>query len=195
MAADFMVHPVRFLNSVFLIGMMMACRLAPAELVMNRTDDRLKVVGDVVFANELPFTGKLYTLYPGLGDTAEIAFYRHGIEHGVLMRFYPGGVVKDQRAFENGRKVGTFTSWWVNGKKKLEYLFENDEYQGRCREWNAEGLLIKEMNYERGHEQGPQKMFYDNGKIRANYVVINGRRYGLLGTKNCVNTSDSVFKN
>lgn len=54
---------------------------------------------------------------------------------------------------------------------------------------------MKEMNYKKGFEEGSQKMFYDNGKVKVNYIMINGRRYGLLGTKNCVNVSDSVFKN
>ena len=49
------------------------------------------------------------------------------------------------------------------------------------------------MNYVKGHEEGSQKMYYDNGKIRSNYTIIAGRRYGLLGTKNCVNVADSVF--
>ena len=37
------------------------------------------------------------------------------------------------------------------------------------------------------------KYFYNNGKVRSNYLVINGKRYGLLGTKNCVNVKDSIF--
>lgn len=86
-------------------------------------------------------------------------------------------------------------AWWENGNKKISYLFDNDEYNGICREWNAEGKLIREMSYKKGYEDGPQKMFYDNGKIRSNYVIIKGRRYGLLGTKNCINISDNVFKN
>jgi hypothetical protein len=30
-------------------------------------------------------------------------------------------------------------------------------------------------------------MWWENGLIRANYVVKNGRRYGLIGLKLCVN--------
>jgi antitoxin component YwqK of YwqJK toxin-antitoxin module len=50
------------------------------------------------------------------------------------------------------------------------------------------------MNYVMGHESGAQQQFYTDGKIKANYTIIDGRRYGLLGTKNCVNVSDSIFK-
>jgi antitoxin component YwqK of YwqJK toxin-antitoxin module len=48
-------------------------------------------------------------------------------------------------------------------------------------------------HFKDGQEEGSQKLWYDNGKIRANYVIIKGKRYGLLGTKNCKNVSDSIF--
>ena len=73
------------------------------------------------------------------------------------------------------------------------YVFVNDEYEGTCREWSSDGLLVKEMNYLKGHEEGSQRWWYDNGKIKANYIIKQGRRYGLLGTKNCMNVSDSIF--
>ena len=47
------------------------------------------------------------------------------------------------------------------------------------------------MNYYNGKEQGSQKVWYNNGKIKSNYVVKDGRRYGLLGTKNCTNVKDT----
>jgi len=50
------------------------------------------------------------------------------------------------------------------------------------------------MNYKNGYEDGRQEQYYDNGKVKANYIMMSGRRYGLLGTKNCVNVTDSVFK-
>jgi antitoxin component YwqK of YwqJK toxin-antitoxin module len=56
-----------------------------------------------------------------------------------------------------------------------------------------DGKLIHLANYKNGQEEGTQKLWYDNGKIRANYVIKNGKRYGLLGTKNCINVSDSIF--
>ena len=66
-------------------------------------------------------------------------------------------------------------------------------YEGERKEWNNEGNLIYLATYKKGQEEGPQKLWYDNGKIRANYIIKNGKRYGLLGTKNCKNVSDSIF--
>lgn len=78
-------------------------------------------------------------------------------------------------------------------EKKIEVTVSNDEYTGDFKEWIASGLLIKHFHYKNGQEDGSQQLFYENGKIKANYVIINGKRYGLLGTKNCKNVSDSIF--
>ena len=98
----------------------------------------------------------------------------------------------EQRYYVQGVKTGTLKRYWSNGKIQAIYFFANGEYQGTCREWNPEGKLVREMNYERGHESGSQKQWYDDGSIRSNYIIRNDRRYGLLGTKNCINVSDSV---
>ena len=42
-----------------------------------------------------------------------------------------------------------------------------------------------------GYEEGSQKAWWQNGVIRANYVVKNGRRYGLIGLKLCMNPEGS----
>jgi antitoxin component YwqK of YwqJK toxin-antitoxin module len=149
----------------------------------------------LAYLANVPFTGTLFRLYSGSTDTAELSGYHNGREQGIWRKFYKNGKPQSIREFDEGNKVGNYIAWWENGRKKLHYSFDKDEYSGLCQEWNSMGQLILEMHYRNGHEEGAQKMFYDNGKVRANYVVLNGRRYGLLGTKNCVNVSDSVFKN
>ncbi len=37
-----------------------------------------------------------------------------------------------------------------------------------------------------GHEDSARKVSHDDGTIRSNYVVRNGRRYGTPGPKGCV---------
>jgi antitoxin component YwqK of YwqJK toxin-antitoxin module len=100
----------------------------------------------------------------------------------------------ERRFYEQGKKTGIFDGWWPNGHKRLTYHFQNGEYEGNCRDWTDRGVLINDMNYHEGHETGEQRQFYEDGKIKSNYVIKDGRRYGLLGTKNCVNVSDSVFR-
>ena len=133
-------------------------------------------------------------MFAATSDTAEIKNYIAGKENGTWKKFYPNHEIKEVREFNNGKKVGKMIGFWENKKSMLEYNFSDDEFNGTCKEWNYSGQLIREMNYVNGHEEGTQKMFYDNGKIRSNYIMKDGKRFGLLGTKNCVNVSDSIFK-
>lgn len=161
----------------------------------NEENLHLQNIAGVAMENDQPFTGVVYSLLPNRKDTSIVMCFVDGKEDGEWRKYFSNGQLMERRHFADGKKVGTYAAWWPNGTQRLLYHFENGEYEGACKDWNEEGLLIAEMNYKAGHEEGPQKQFYNNGKVRANYIIKDGRRYGLLGTKNCVNVSDSIFKN
>jgi len=151
--------------------------------------------GLLVDRSNIPFTGMIYVLADNKKDTTEIVGFNQGREHGLWKKFYPGGKLAEQRFFNNGKKEGIYKAWWPNGVVKLIYRFKNGEYEGNCRAWAANGLLVEDMNYKSGYEAGRQVQYYTDGRIKANYIMTDGRRYGLLGTKNCTNVADSVFNN
>ena len=130
--------------------------------------------------------------YPGTSDTAAVSYYSNGKEHGRWVRYHPNGKLMEERFFDHGKKTRIMKGWWANGQLQSLYHFYNDEYEGECSDWNEMGVLIRRMHYNRGHEEGLQQQWYDDGSVRSNYVIVKGRRYGLLGTKNCVNVSDSL---
>jgi antitoxin component YwqK of YwqJK toxin-antitoxin module len=193
-----MAHQARLLSKLFLLILCFsACNTAvsPSEpLLITSINGRFENKNGVLYLENALYSGTVFMLHPRSMDTAELRSYLQGKEHGTWKKFYEKGLLHEQREFSEGKKVGNYKAWWPNGKLQLHYVFEDDEYNGTCREWNQQGLLVKEMNYRSGHEEGSQKLFYDNGKVRANYTMTNGRRFGLLGTKNCVNVSDSIFK-
>nr|WP_294893977.1 toxin-antitoxin system YwqK family antitoxin [uncultured Pedobacter sp.] len=164
------------------------------KLSLNADSNNFQNRNGIIFLENTPYSGLVYTLYANSTDTAEIKSYLNGKEDGEWLKYYEDGKLKEKRFFKNGLKEGPYLAWWQNGKKQLQFNFVNDEYEGVCSQWNKDGRLIQQMTYKKGYEEGPQKMFYDNGKVRSNYIIKNGRRFGLLGTKNCINASDSVFK-
>ncbi|MFM8834658.1 MAG: toxin-antitoxin system YwqK family antitoxin [Cytophagales bacterium] len=195
---------VRFLNSsafisllLFSIGCQKMCEheKTPQSIILLRVNNsNLEMKNGLLLWNKTPFTGTLFSLNESNTDTLSLSRYLKGREHGEWKRFYEGGNLREKRFFVNGSKEGEFITWWPNGKKQLHYHFSKGEYEGACREWNEQGALTKLGNYTQGYEEGTQQLWYDNGKIRANYVIKSGRRFGLLGTKNCINVSDSVFR-
>lgn len=201
-----MVHQARLLSKIFIGScfILIGCKnpeneqpiheVTNSSLLVNQLDSSFVNLNGIIHWKNKPFTGRVYSLYPSTTDTAFIQEFVNGLENGEWKKWYPSHQIKEARFFVNGKKEGVYSIYWENGNKQLEYHFVNDEYEGVCREWNETGSLTREMNYIKGHEEGSQKWWYDNRKIKANYVIINGRRYGLLGTKNCINVSDSIFK-
>lgn len=191
-----MAHPVRFLNNMLLLLLLQSCAKPekPAMPLFNGATIQVAWEDGIVVQNHQPFTGIIYTLQKNGKDTAGIVCFNKGREHGEWQSFYEGGRLREKRFFADGKKTGDYIAWWPNGRRRLVYHFEEGEYEGTCREWTEAGVLIKEMNYKAGYEAGSQQQFYDDGKLKANYVIIEGRRWGLLGTKNCVNVTDSIFK-
>jgi antitoxin component YwqK of YwqJK toxin-antitoxin module len=154
----------------------------------------LKNEGGIFKVNNQPFSGIIYRLAENKKDTVAVASFVNGTEDGEWRSYYSNGQLQERRYYSDGKKTDIYEGWWPNGNKRLLYHFENGEYEGSCIDWNVSGKLASSMNYKNGYEDGSQQQFYENGKVKANYVMIDGRRYGLLGTKNCVNVSDSVFK-
>lgn len=199
MEMDFLAHLVRFRNSVFYILplIFIACNEKAAvatDLPVLHEDDvhEKEMRNGIFFVDGKPFSGKLIGFYPNKKDTMFQSNYEVGLEHGEWKKYHLNGKIFQQRFYSKGAKVGRFSAWWENGEKQMDYFFEQDEYQGTCSEWNQEGRLIREMNYKKGYELGSQKQWYENGEIRSNYIIKDGRRYGLLGTKNCINVADSI---
>jgi antitoxin component YwqK of YwqJK toxin-antitoxin module len=111
----------------------------------------------------------------------------------VSKKYYPNMQLMEYREFRNNMKNGKQIAYWENGNKRFEFTAIDDTYEGELKEWDYDGNMFHLAHYKNGVEEGEQKMWYQNGKIRANYVIIKGRRFGLLGTKNCKNVSDSIF--
>jgi len=159
----------------------------------NATDTAFRNHQDTVYYSNSFFTGFRYALYPD-GDTAFLQSYFNGVEEGTQKKWYPGKQMAEERFYINGKKEGTHRGWWPDGKQKFIFTALNDEYEGEFREWYASGLLGKQFHYSNGQEEGSQRLWWDNGTVRANYVIRNGKKYGLIGLKTCVNPYDSIIK-
>lgn len=156
-------------------------------------DKDLSKKQDTVFYKQQFFTGYRFALYP-TGDTAELQSYFNGVEEGWQKKWYPGHRLQEARFYINGKKEGTHKGWWPDGKEKFSFTADADKYEGEFKEWYSSGLLQKNFHYTNGQEEGSQRLWWDNGSVRANYVIRNGKKYGLIGLKTCVNPYDSITK-
>jgi antitoxin component YwqK of YwqJK toxin-antitoxin module len=148
---------------------------------------------DTLYYQQQFFTGIRYRLFAN-GDTEIVQRYFNGLEEGLQQKWYDSKQIEWKRFCINGKREGLQEGWWPDGSPKYIYTANNDLFEGELKEWNNAGLLYKQFHYVNGQEEGSQKMLWDNGTIRANYVVRNGKKYGLIGLKLCNNPYDSINK-
>ena len=108
------------------------------------------------------------------------------MKNGSEKNLYNNGNIKMDRSYLNGIKTGIHKGWWKNKKLKYRYEFDNKgRYEGNVEEWYENGQKLKKFNFTMGRENGKQMLWDLNGNVKANYEVINGERYGLIGLKKC----------
>ncbi len=163
------------------------------NILTNAIDQGFSTHEDTLFLNNLKYNGYVYKLNNNQ-DTLFIGSYYKGIEEGIHKKWYSNKQIAEIRFYHLGKKMGKHIGFWENGNPKFEFYFTNGEHQGIAKEWYNNGKPYRTFHYEKGYEEGSQKMWWENGTIRANYVVKNGRRYGLIGLKLCMNQNDTLKK-
>ena len=147
-------------------------------------DSRVIDTNGVTRLNGVPFTGMLRTRYES-GAVKRLASYREGRLEGLARGWYANGSPSYIRTYWLGREEGVHRGWWENGAAKFIYNFHDGKAEGLSREWFEDGSAFTEFHFVAGHEAGSQRMWTPYGKLRANYVIRDGRRFGLMGSMGC----------
>ena len=162
----------------------------PMEEVRAGSEELLRK-GAVLFYRDAPLNGFVLDYYED-GNLKSKTTYIKGKKHGTSHHRYQNGSIKEIREYAENNKVGYHRGYWPNGNLKFTYHFKDGMHHGVAREWFVHGQMFKQFNFVEGREDGSQKMWTEDGAIRANYVVKDGRRYGLIGLKNCKSVSDET---
>lgn len=179
---------LRLLKYTVLFAFLHACNTNDTHLSI--TISQTKLENGVLFYNDQPFIGLLQSFYPDKALKSEIQ-YSKGKKHGYEKHWYRDGSKSEERFYNEGMKSGVHKSWWPKGNLKFEYHFNTTgAYHGSVKEWYKNGQIFKAFNYNQGKEVGKQRLWKINGNIRANYEVINGERFGLIGLKKCYTVTE-----
>ena len=168
---------------IFLSFCFLSCHDEVLEIDKASAD--LELVNGVLNFKENPFDGLLVSKYDD-GSYKLKLDYRNGRKDGNEQQWYINGQIAQNRTYSEGVKTGNHLGWWPNGDQKFDYHFnDSGAYDGSLKEWYQNGQLVRDFNYANGKEIGSQRMWASTGKIRANYEVKNGERFGLIGLKKC----------
>jgi antitoxin component YwqK of YwqJK toxin-antitoxin module len=158
---------------------------------INRKEQFLSFHQDTLYYQDKKYSGYIYDRFEN-GDSAFVGSYLNGVEEGVFKKWYRNNQLGEYRTYHLGKKVGKHVGFWEDGQPKFDFNFIAGELHGESNEWYPNGQAYKAFHYKMGYENGSQKMWWENGVIRANYLVKQGRRYGLIGLKLCMTPQDSI---
>ncbi|MFN3848966.1 MAG: toxin-antitoxin system YwqK family antitoxin [Spirosomataceae bacterium] len=117
--------------------------------------------------------------------------YLNGKQEGESNRWFLNGQLAEQRFYHENRKEAKHTGWWENGQKRFEYHFKTDIPVGHHQEWYPSGRVFTSFHFDdQGQPEGSQQMWFEDGKVKSNYVMKNGRRYGFYGAKGCMGKNE-----
>lgn len=158
----FMVQLEQLLSRIILATtvLLFSCNHFPK--LVNEEDEHLEKNKGIYYFNDQLFTGQIYKLNE-VGDTVFILKVEEGCKNG-LSRYY-----------------------WNNGNLKRTANFKHNIYHGEVIDYFENGNIYSIFNYVDGHESGLQQVWKSDGRIKAKYEVVKGRKYGLTGVKNCEN--------
>lgn len=158
-------------------------RSVVTAVYIDKSDPLLHIVNGNYYYGPKLFSGILHDNYAGGQPRHQVSFY-NGKEEGGAMMYYADGRLAEKRYYRHGEKQGLHAGWWPNGSPRFEYHFSGGLYHGEYKEWYSSGQLYKLINYTNGIDENGQG-WRENGKLFMNYVMRDGRRYGIINSNLC----------
>ncbi len=181
---------------LFVIILLASCQTNNEQLVaipnieLLADDKDFEWQQDILLYKRKPFTGFTIEKFPNQKLSTKNG-YLNGKLEGKQQKWFENGAKMELRFYTNNHKNGTHEGWYNHGQKRFEYFIENDIPIKTHREWHANGQLFTRFNFNNeGQPDGEQKMWFETGQIKANYVIKNGRRFGFLGAKGCMGENE-----
>ncbi len=163
-----------------------------AMTIINKKNSSLQLINNDWLFQSQPFTGEIREDYEN-GSVKSLLKVTDGKLDGASQTFYPNGKTETIRSYKQNEKDGVNSGWWPNGNKRFEYHFTNGTYNGLFTEWYNDGKMVQQIVYENGKDMAG-KGWRDDGKLYMNFVVKDGRRYGLMNANLCYSLNSQRIK-
>ena len=139
------------------------------EIIIKRRDD-----GTLSSINQVEDGGVVNgtrTTYYRDGKTVYSRLtFKHGIKHGISIRYYNNGQIYEHANYTDGKKSGLSRKYYKDGK------------------------LLSECEYEKGNPKPGLKEYHKDGSLVTSYPTVNFREINLLESKNRIDLEISCTK-
>ncbi|MEM6523635.1 MAG: toxin-antitoxin system YwqK family antitoxin [Bacteroidota bacterium] len=89
------------------------------------------------------------------------------IKDGLIKQFYPGGKIKSEIEYKNGKRDGLAKRYYKNGRVHQEITYLNNVKDGEAKTYYENGKLFQLTPYENGYIQGYRLKYRENGELMA----------------------------
>lgn len=104
-----------------------------------------------------------------------------GRKHGPFeSRWIPGGTPRLVGQYVNGRREGTWKSWYPSRIKSAERSFSAGQSDGVASAWYADGTLRESGTFLRGKRQGRWMRYFPNGAPSEEEHYDDGKLHGVF---------------
>ena len=141
---------------------------------------RLHEQGGLYFrsGDKEPYSGQAADRYPGGGLKAQASF-RNGKMTGICRRWHQNGRLQEESGFVDGELHGRQLRWYASGRIRLRGEFRHGRMNGTWRTWDENGTIRQERAYLDGEAHGSWREWFANGRIRSLCRLRRGAYAGL----------------
>jgi hypothetical protein len=154
----------------------------PHDTIVS-TDSLLQLHNGVYYLKGQLFSGYLKSFH-GNGIVKAVQSFHQGKQEGWAYEYFENGKPLSKRYYHLGEKDSVHTGWWDNGNTRFVYHFKNGVYDGSFEEYYYIGKPLKKISYYNGNDSFGTG-WRENGKIFMNYIMKDGRRYGVMNAQPC----------
>ena len=98
---------------------------------------------------------------------------------GVLLDFYPDGVLRSRSVVSNGQLNGLFEGWYTNRQLEVREGYRTNFSDGLRTKWYPDGRKLSEATIVLGKMQGIFRRWYENGKLAEEIPMRDGKIEGV----------------
>lgn len=117
----------------------------------------------------------VFTFWNGAGRVTGTAKLRNGT--GKMLTFHDNGVPSTRTSLVRGVKHGSFQELTPRGRVVVDGAYLDDLRDGRWREREVDGSLLREATYQAGALHGVVRR-YAEGRLASELTYVRGRREG-----------------
>lgn len=101
-----------------------------------------------------------------------------GKKHGTFISYFPSGEKNEETQYDNGKINGTQFFYHKNGKISESVNYVDGTHEGAFKKYFESGELEQEGNFSDGAMNGELKVYYPNGKLKEVVILKNNDEFG-----------------